>query len=253
MLSAAQDSSSPEYASIHSFLHERQTRKLNALSLRSLHEPPPPKPTSAPNPNTIPLLTRVSGPGEVPRYEPTVRPRPLSALGGSGRRRVPVLEKANFLPFLRLTKPQPAVVSRVILQKIKRMNKIVLSLQDMMEETQEAAEWEDQWEKILKTGQQPVSAPRQAGPHLASVRQDIYDVRGRLLRLRLDDHARGVALQKLAMEEKALAEKEKAERKERKRKERGALRAAGGDGAVSFARQDIIDAIRGDRGGDKNG
>lgn len=256
MLTAAQDPSSPEHADIHSFLRERQTRKSHALSLRALHEPRPPNPTSAPNPSTIPLLTRVSQPGELPRYEPTVRPRPLHELGGTGVRRVPVLEKANFLPFLRVTKPQPAVVSRVIRQKIVRMTKVVTSLQEMLEGTQEAAEWEDQWERILeRTGSPGRGEGRQrrgaAGPYLAGVRQDIYNLRGRLLRLRQDDHARGVALQKLVTEERALADKEKAERKERKRQERAALKAAGGNMGAGLSRQDIVDAIRGDLGGDK--
>lgn len=269
MLSAAQDASSAEYAGIHAFLQERQTRKANALALRALRDPRPPTPTSAPNPSTIPLLTRVSAPGEPPRYEPTVRPRPLGELGGGARvsrRRVPVLEKANFMPFLRLTKPQPAEVSRLIRQKIVRMTKVVAALQEMMEGTREAAEWEDQWERIVQAGRPlPGDGPssgdeaRQgraaaaAGSYLASVKQDIYDLRGRLYRLRLDDHARGVALQKLVQEEKALAEKEKAERKERKRRERQALKTSRGNGAVRLAREDVIDAIRGDPGGDKAG
>ncbi|OIW25423.1 hypothetical protein CONLIGDRAFT_636468 [Coniochaeta ligniaria NRRL 30616] len=251
MLSAAQDRSSVEYEGIYDFLRQRQLRKTMALSLRSLRDPPPAKPSSAPNPNTIPLLTRVSAPGEVPRYKPTIRPRPLSELGGSGRRRVPVLEKANFLPFLRLTKPQPAIVSRVIRQKAIRMTKVVETLQAMVEETQEAAEWEDQWEKILET-QQPIDTsrpPRRPGPFLAGVKQDIYNLRGRLLGLRLDDHARGEALQKLVMEEKALAEKEKVERQERRRKERQALKAA--RGAAPGSVQEFTDAIRGDVGDQK--
>lgn len=256
MLSAAHDPSSPEYEEVHGFLRQRQLRKSAALSLRALRDPPPPKPSSAPNPNTIPLLTRVSLPGEVPRYEPTVRPRPLSELRGSGRRRVPVLEKANFLPFLRLTKPQPAIASRIIRQKVIRMTKVVTTLQTMSEETQEAAEWEDQWERILETGG-PVNASRPprrngpSGPFLAGVKQDIYDLRGTLLRLRLDDHARGEAMQKLVVEERALAEKEKAERKARRRKEKLALKAAGSVSSASV--QEITGAIRGESTTRRNG
>lgn len=159
-----------------------------------------------------------------------------------------MLEKANFLPFLRLTKPQPAIVSRIIRQKSIRMTKIVETLQAMTEEIQEAAEWEDQWEKILET-QRPIETSRPSrpsrrpGPFLAGVKQDIYDLRGRLLGLRLDDHARGEALQKLVTEERALAEKEKIERKERRRKERQTRKAASGASPSSV--QEITEAIRG--------
>ncbi|KAB5543105.1 hypothetical protein GE09DRAFT_238246 [Coniochaeta sp. 2T2.1] len=227
LLTSAQSPSTPEYESIHTFLQQRLLHKQTALTARSLRPPPPPPPSSAPNPTTIPLLTRVSGPDEIrPRYEPTIRPRPLSELGGTGIRRVPVLEKANLFPFLRLTKPQPRIVSRIILQKTKRMTKVVLALQSIVEETKEAAEYEDQWEEILETGGPPQPAwagrrEKKPGPSFtAAVKQDTYDLRTRLARLRLDDHARGTALQKLVMEEKRLAQKEKEERLEAKRKER---------------------------------
>jgi hypothetical protein len=257
MLSAAQDPSTPEYREIHTFLAERQTRKRHALSLRASHPPRPPPPSSGPNPSTIPLLTRVSLPHERPRYEATVRPRPLSELGGTGVRRVPVLEKANFLPFLRVTKPQPPLVSRVIRQKIVRMTKVVTTLQGMMDEAQEAARLEDQWEGILEA-ERLVEPPTEGegqkkGSYLAGVKQDIYDLRGRLLRLRLDDHARGAALQKLVVEERALAEKEKRQRQERKRRERLDKRSRGDDLSARPTEQDIVDAIRGTIGGDKTG
>ena len=38
----------------------------------------------------------------------------------SGPRHVPVLASANGIPFLRLTKPQPPALSRVLQQKVKR-------------------------------------------------------------------------------------------------------------------------------------
>ncbi|KAJ9138776.1 hypothetical protein NKR19_g7708 [Coniochaeta hoffmannii] len=252
LLSAARDPSTPEYHQIHTFLKDRQTRKSHALSLRALHpHPPPPAPSSAPNPSTIPLLTRVSLPHQPPRYEPTVRPLPLSQLGGTGVRRVPVLEKANFTPFLRLTKPQPPLVSRVIRQKVVRMTKVVEGLQAMMDEAQEAAQWEDRWEEILERSglveDAEGSGRKKGASYLGGVKQDIYHLRGRLLGLRLDDHARGVALQKLVMEERALAEKEKKERQERKRRERLEMRTSGGgDATVGSAHHDIVDAIRGD-------
>ena len=42
----------------------------------------------------------------------------------SGPRRVPILASANGVPFLRLTKPQPPALSRVIQQRLRRKNEL---------------------------------------------------------------------------------------------------------------------------------
>jgi hypothetical protein len=241
MLVAAQSQSTPEYASIHAFIRDLNHKKSDGLSRRALKDKPPPPPSSAPNPNTIPLITRVSKRREPARYEPTIRPRPLSELGGSGIRRVPVLENANGTPFLRLTKPQPAIVSRVILQKTKHFTKLWEFWRHVEEVSRPEAQTEDRWESILQKhlGVRPDS-PGKTREFEEQMTQAAYDARGRIIKRRYDEHARGVALQKIVREERALAEKERTERRERRRREREALRGARG---VSVLPESSVEAV----------
>lgn len=229
MLSAAQSPSTPEYAQVHEFIRIRQARKSFALSLRSLRDPPPPKPSSAPNPNTIPLLTRVSGPNEPPRYEPTVRPRPLSELGGTGIRRVPVLELAAGIPYLRQTKPQTLIMNRIIRQKSDVLQEKVTEAMDLLEHPLEAAKWEDAWDTIVEkeAGQYRDRDP--PGLFRESTQKSMNFVFDRLADMRVDSHARGSALQKLVQDERALRDQERIERREQRRREREARKAAGGE------------------------
>jgi hypothetical protein len=74
------------------------------------------------------------------------RPRPSSEL--SGRRHVPFLIGANGIPYLRIKKPQPVFLSRVINDKIKQKQK----RQDHVERIEADMAWaedEENWENLV--------------------------------------------------------------------------------------------------------
>ncbi|KAL1622850.1 hypothetical protein SLS54_004870 [Diplodia seriata] len=77
------------------------------------------------------------------------RPRPASALGGTGVRRVPQLVSANLFPMLRLGRPQPRSLSRVLTDKIKQRQRRL----DLRKEAQEyravLARGEDVWDRLV--------------------------------------------------------------------------------------------------------
>ncbi|KAF2019108.1 hypothetical protein BU24DRAFT_489138 [Aaosphaeria arxii CBS 175.79] len=82
-----------------------------------------------------------------PPKKPVLDVRPYAQL--SGPRHIPKLASANGIPFLRLTKPQPPTLTRVILQKMKRNNqrfddRVLLGNYYMPQ-----AEQEDEWDAIL--------------------------------------------------------------------------------------------------------
>ncbi|KAI0864113.1 hypothetical protein F4860DRAFT_31434 [Xylaria cubensis] len=150
---AATTPNSEHHASITTFLESRLAERQRSLANRP---PPPtgPKP-GAPRPGTLPLLVRVSpppsetNPHPAPRYVTPHRPRPQSELGGTGRRKIPRLDLASDFPFLRLTKPEPALLSRVLRQKIaKRIGRMEVLL-DLKEEGIPAAELEDDWDNEM--------------------------------------------------------------------------------------------------------
>ncbi|KAI5918716.1 hypothetical protein F4810DRAFT_690756 [Camillea tinctor] len=113
-----------------------------------------PKP-GAPRAGTVPLFVNVtptptrSTPYPKPVYETPHRPLPLSSLGGSGRRQVPRLDMAGDFAFARLTKPQPAVLSRILTQKVKKRAERGRAILEMMDEGALEAEEEDAWEMVL--------------------------------------------------------------------------------------------------------
>lgn len=229
MLTAAVTPESPEHAAVVDFLRDRQLRKSFALSLRALRDPPPPPPSSAPIPGTIPLLTLVSGPSEPPRYEPTNRPLPLSELGGSGIRRAPVLESAGGIPFLRIKKPQPRIMNRILLAKLRKMQKLSDTMNKLAEKGHEEAEWEDRWENALKGTlgvNSDTSGPTPTSHHVAR-REAIKSVRDTLLTIRETDYARGCALQELVKAERELVEKEQEERRDLRKKGREESKSRG--------------------------
>ncbi|RKU48586.1 hypothetical protein DL546_008359 [Coniochaeta pulveracea] len=239
MLSAAQSTLTPEYAQVHEFIRARMTRKANALALRSLRDPPPPKPHSAPNPNTIPLLTRVSGPGEPPHYEPTVRPRPLAELGGTGIRRVPTLENAAGIPYLRQTKPQTLIMNRIIRQKSEKLQKKVYEAMELLEEPREAARYEDTWDKLIDKELGVRGDDRDPpGSYTRTNQQALDSVFDYLNKSRADQAARGAALHRIVQEERALRDQERIERM--RRREREARRAAGDSSAPDAAQVEAL-------------
>ncbi|KAI0450818.1 hypothetical protein F5B21DRAFT_517174 [Xylaria acuta] len=150
---AATSPSSTHRASIVTFLQSRLAERQRSLANRP---PPPtgPKP-GAPRAGTLPLLAKVSpapsasNPHPRPRYATPHRPRPQAELGGTGRRKIPRLDLASDFPFLRLTKPEPALLSRVLRQKMAKRFARMESLIDLKEAQLPAAELEDEWDAAM--------------------------------------------------------------------------------------------------------
>ncbi|KAH7054424.1 hypothetical protein B0J12DRAFT_657638 [Macrophomina phaseolina] len=77
------------------------------------------------------------------------RPRPSSELGGSGIRQVPRLVSANLFPMLRVDKPQPRSLSRVLTDKVKQRQRR-MDLREKAGDTWAAlGREEDEWDRIV--------------------------------------------------------------------------------------------------------
>ncbi|KAI1410658.1 hypothetical protein F5Y13DRAFT_70580 [Hypoxylon sp. FL1857] len=156
--SPSSTSPNADHASIVAFLRARLAERNRTLTAKEIHPPHsrnPPKPFSAPRPGTIPLLVNVTpaptpeNPNPKPVYATPSRPRPASELGGTGRRKIPHLDLASDMPMLRITKPQPALLSRVLTQKIRKRVGRMESILAFKEEDIPDAELEDEWEKAI--------------------------------------------------------------------------------------------------------
>lgn len=77
-----------------------------------------------------------------------VRPLPLEQLSG-GKRYVPTLAYAEYLPFLRFKRPQSAYLSRVLKQKLVTKQQR-MDLAEKLEEQTELGEEEEDWEEALR-------------------------------------------------------------------------------------------------------
>lgn len=157
LLARAHDPSSPQHNEIVTFLRERQS---NFPPTRP--PPPPPPPSTSPDaeqednksstarPSYMPLLTKVSAPGEKPVYKSTARPLPLSELSG-GVRKVPVLEQATSgHTFLRVGKPQSLFLGSFLNRKGARRQERITLVQELRDEYLVQARDEDRWEARLE-------------------------------------------------------------------------------------------------------
>ncbi|KAI0442672.1 hypothetical protein F4803DRAFT_350471 [Xylaria telfairii] len=216
---AATQPTSTHHASVITFLQSRLAERQRSLANRP---PPPtgPKPGS-PRPGTLPLLVQVAPAthGRAAVYRTPHRPRPQSELGGTGRRQIPRLDVATDFPFLRLTKPQPAVLSRVLRQKgAKRVARMELLI-TLEEEHRAAAVLEDEWDAEISRlaraeNRDSAAHAAEGGPSHMQVlhTHGIKNLHEKLTRERADQVARADAMRLLIIEEKALAAAEKAQR-----------------------------------------
>ncbi|KUI53611.1 hypothetical protein VP1G_01024 [Cytospora mali] len=229
LLARARDPTSTHHASIVAFLRDRQSRF-----------PPPDQPkrvepeTKSVRHAAVPLLTKVSGPGEKPVYKSTLRPRPLAELSG-GVRRIPVLEEANGgITFLRIGKPQSHYLGSYIQRKSARRQELVSLMQQLHEEARAEAREEDMWEDelvrlageegVMLQGYGGTRERRSGGPYEQSVKIGL-DFVGQKLNMEADDmKARAVAMLDIVEEEKRLAAEEEKMRKRKKKRERNVRR-----------------------------
>ncbi|KPM34498.1 hypothetical protein AK830_g12076 [Neonectria ditissima] len=207
MFTKAQDSSTAEYAMIVNHLRKRANEA--ALSRSKL---PPQKPRRSWK-RTPPLLTRISHPDAPPKYISTVRPRPKSEFNGD--RKVPVFgATAEGLPYLRVQKPQPRLMSMTIHKKQKVFVGKGRKLEEIDEVHMPAAEQEDNWERLVRKELKAAGMQEEAaydGPLGDYQRSQVLSRMwhtNRMTKTWKDWVARGSALHQIAEEERILAEKE---------------------------------------------
>jgi hypothetical protein len=254
-LQRATDPKSVEHASILSFLQARLAERQNTLQTKELHPPNsrnPKKFSTAPHPLSLPLLVSTTSPpvlpGEYsrPSYAPAYRPRPLTELPPGKKRKIPKLDLAGDFPLLRMKKPQPPILARILTQKIKkRAERQTLEL-NMQEEQLEDWRDEDWWEhRIMKLLDTEVVTKclteKKADARLPGALKELQDyfwtedenqsyeanmrnhgisyIREALVREREDAVAKADAMRMIIAGETALAETEEVERKLERRKQ----------------------------------
>ncbi|KAI1801321.1 hypothetical protein F4811DRAFT_464723 [Daldinia bambusicola] len=158
--SSSLETPNPDHSSILSFLRDRLEERNRSLAAKATHAPysrTPRPPSTRPRPDAEPLLVNVTpaptpeNPYPRPVYATPSRPRPAEELGGSGRRRVPHIDLASDTPFLRLKKPQPAYLSHILRNRIKKRVQRLELVQAFHEWDMPSAELEDEWEKMMGT------------------------------------------------------------------------------------------------------
>jgi hypothetical protein len=154
-LDRAADASTPEHAEVLQFLQARAAEAERSRMAQALHPPYSrnPRISSEKDPRSVPLLIRTvpvptpQDPNPAPTYEPAHRPRPFEAFPPGGKRRIPKLElAATHHVFLRLGKPQPRELSRVLTQKIRKAIQRQNIITQWYEETLDDAQEEDSWD-----------------------------------------------------------------------------------------------------------
>ncbi|KAL2194369.1 hypothetical protein P885DRAFT_43095 [Corynascus similis CBS 632.67] len=215
LLSRAADTSTPEHASVLKFLRENEARVLavKAKAAKAAAK----RISTAPIPGRTPIITKVSADGEPPVYAPTGPPRPLSSFKG-GVRKPPTMAAATAVPFLRLKKPQPRFLERVIRQKVERRAKKGIRIMEMQSEGMQDANDEDVWERLVA---KMLAENRQVGEEVNNNRERTYRetlweavtlTMESLNREREDSVARGKAMWQIVLAEQEMALKEEQER-----------------------------------------
>lgn len=215
LLSRAADTSTPEHASVLAFLRENEARVL-AVKAKAAEEAAK-RISTAPIPGRTPIITKVSAEGEPPVYAPTGPPRPLSSFK-NGVRKPPTLAAATAVPFLRLKKPQPRFLERVIRQTVERRSKKALKIMEMQNDGMIDAIDEDEWEKLVakmlrENGQQPPGGPnKKEKTYRESLSEAMKLTLDSLSKEREDSLARAKAMWQIVLAEQEMAQKEEKER-----------------------------------------
>ncbi|KAI1653274.1 hypothetical protein F4813DRAFT_274912 [Daldinia decipiens] len=258
--SSSLESPNADHTSILSFLRDRHDERSRSLAAKAIHPPysrTPPKPSSGPWPSAEPLLVNVTpaptpqNPNPKPVFAIPSRPRPASELGGSGRRRIPHIDLASDIPFLRTKKPQPMYLSHILRHRIRKRVQRLENVQSLYENDIPAAELEDNWEWMMGAMLLEQRSARERGERDEGNRRDndtrlnirsieadaargefrnetfrqtvyiqgIIYAQNVLNREREEQVARADAMRRLIVEEEKLAKQEKAERDANRRKQ----------------------------------
>ncbi|KAK4150632.1 hypothetical protein C8A00DRAFT_17871 [Chaetomidium leptoderma] len=222
LLSRAADPSTPEHSSVLSFLRENQTRVL-ALKAKSAASTAK-RISTAPIEGRTPLITKISPEGHPPVYVPTGPPRPLSSFP-RGVRKPPTLGATLGVPFLRIKKPQPRFLERVLRQKSQRRTKRLIKILEMEGEGMEEAAVEDAWEKLVEDmlrrqknedggrgGQVRQVREKKERTYKDTIWETVVSMSDLTNQERLDLIARGKAMWQIVLDEQEMALQEEKER-----------------------------------------
>ena len=153
----------------------------------------------------------VAWPGATPVLE-----RPF--LNISGPRHIPRLVSANGIPFLRIKKPQPDYLTRVLRNKIKQREKRLLTIQRLTE-TVSLAEEENRWDDLVvalaategvEEHAEPIASTRSSWT--AAIETSIAELASRHSRFQRKNRQIATKMTEIIDQEKRLAEKEERER-----------------------------------------
>ncbi|EHK44779.1 uncharacterized protein TrAtP1_002904 [Trichoderma atroviride] len=144
LLTNAQTPNSPEHNQV---INHLQSVRQTAAASRAVPQPPRrPDPILPPEP----LLINVAKADQPPKYTSNILPRPRDSLKGPGPRKVPsVSATADGQPFVRLRKPQPHAMSKMIGRKTNIFNNRILNILDVDEWTASQAALEDEWDRMM--------------------------------------------------------------------------------------------------------
>ncbi|KAL6887283.1 hypothetical protein HDV57DRAFT_488471 [Trichoderma longibrachiatum] len=217
LLTRAQTPNSPEHSQVLNHL-----QSVRSTTAHSRTKPHPKQYKRAPPPE--PLLINVAKENEPPKYTSNILPRPKESL--KGPRKVPsVSATADGQPFVRLKKPQPYTLSKMIGRKGRIFSNRIENIMDLDERVTSEAALEDEWDRMMddllakESGQG--GKRRRTVPYSWDAEDDAkMETFGWSVQLsRLwwewkvektweDWIARGDALQELVEQERALAERE---------------------------------------------
>lgn len=156
-----------------------------------------------------PLLTKVSGPDEPPRYEG--KPRPIE--DPNRKRRVPTLCADSYgQPFLRYSKPHPPGMDIMVRQKRQGWIEKIEMVADVKERLAPLAVLEDQWDGLIARQLHEEGLPKTGYTQTDISESFVWSTmlvklwtEWRLERTWEDWTARGAAMQDLVEQERALA------------------------------------------------
>ncbi|KAF2461058.1 hypothetical protein BDY21DRAFT_315015 [Lineolata rhizophorae] len=143
-----------------------------------------------------------------------VRPRPTV----SGIRHVPRYVRANRFPMLRVKKPQPKVLSGMIRNRLKALQRWTEQMDAINMDQVPAAQLEDRWELDMDAlrGVSPPSDAEKAENDASftdAENESMSTIAHRLIRLRKKSRDNAVRMLDIVEQEKALAKKEREERR----------------------------------------
>ncbi|KAM4063172.1 ubiquitin-conjugating enzyme [Hirsutella rhossiliensis] len=241
LFAKARDPASAEHAQVVDHVRARLESSAASRAARAAAPSANPSPASGPLRTKEPLIFNTASPGQSPRYTSSVLPRPRSVLddGDKTSRRVPSLCSTSYgQPFLRMRKPQPRALSKMVGLKDRFFQKKVYKVVEINEDLVPEALLEDEWDALVAD-----QIARELGPRAATAHDDRH--RGHeathvwtLLLARLwsefqiektwqDWTARGTALNQLVEEERALAEHESGAPRPARQQPRADHRASG--------------------------